>query len=485
MVAKSLALTPQTPYTRLADLQQDLTTGLLSLSDLVDTYLARIAEQAQLNLFVETFDEEARHAAGVIQAKIDAGKAGRLAGLVIGIKDVLCYQGHALGAASKILGGFTSQITATAIERLLAEDAIIIGRQNCDEFAMGSSNETAVYGPARNPVHTDYVPGGSSGASAAAVAANLCHASLGSDTGGSVRQPAAYCGSIGLKPTYGRISRWGLIAYASSFDQIGPITRSVEDAALLLEVMAGPDERDHTASRQPVAPYRQEVEAPLAAPMTFGVMAEVLTSPALDPEVRECLAQQVEALKAAGHRVEEVSFPLLAYLVPCYYVLTTAEASSNLSRYDGVRYGYRAKEAQNLEDLYVRTRSEGFGAEVQRRIMLGNFVLSAGYFDAYYTQAMRVRRLIQTQTQALLRRCDLLLTPTAPGTAFRLGEKLDDPIAMYLSDVFTVHANLAGGPAISLPLGRHSNGLPIGLQLMGPAFEEGKLLAAARMMMAG
>jgi len=479
----AFALNPQTPYTRLADIQRDLTAGSLSLSDLVDAYLSRIAEQASLNLFVETFDEAARNAAALIQPKIDAGEAGRLAGLVIGIKDVLCLRGYGLGASSKMLSGFTSQITATAIERLLAEDAIIIGRQSCDEFAMGSSNETAIYGPARNPVDPAYVPGGSSGASAAAVAANLCHASLGSDTGGSVRQPAAYCGSIGLKPTYGRISRWGLIAYASSFDQIGPITRSVEDAALLLEVMAGPDERDHTASRQPVAPYLQEAEAALPASLTFGVIAEVLSSPALDPEVRQCLAEQIETLKAAGHQVEEVSFPLLEYLVPCYYILTTAEASSNLSRYDGVRYGYRAAGAKDLEDLYVRTRSEGFGAEVKRRIMLGNFVLSAGYFDAYYTQAMRVRRLIQSQTKELLQRCDLLLMPTAPGTAFRLGEKMNDPIAMYLSDVFTVHANLAGIPAISLPLGQHSNGLPIGLQLMAPAFEEGKLLAAARMMM--
>ena len=261
-------------YHRLADIQQDLTTGSLTLSDLVDSYLARIESQRYLNLFIETFDEEARNAATFIQAKIEAGEAGRLAGLVLGIKDVLCYRGHALGASSRMLAGFTSQITATAIERLLAEDAIIIGRQSCDEFAMGSSNETAIHGPARHPVDAAYVPGGSSGASAAAVAANLCHASLGSDTGGSVRQPAAYCGSIGLKPTYGRISRWGLIAYASSFDQIGPITRSVDDAALLLEVMAGADERDHTASRNPVAPYLAESQQD--APLTFGVLREAI-----------------------------------------------------------------------------------------------------------------------------------------------------------------------------------------------------------------
>jgi aspartyl-tRNA(Asn)/glutamyl-tRNA(Gln) amidotransferase subunit A len=451
------------------------------MSDLVDSYLVRIEASRSLNLFVETFDASARQAALSIQAKIDTGQAGRLSGLVLGIKDVLCYQGHGLTASSKILGGFQSQITATAIERLLAEDAIIIGRQSCDEFAMGSSNETSVYGVARNPVNPDYVPGGSSGASAAAVAANLCHASLGSDTGGSVRQPAAYCGCVGLKPTYGRISRWGLIAYASSFDQIGPLTRSVEDAALLLAIMAGPDGRDHTAADQP-APAALPVSVS-TGPLTFGVIAEVINNPALDPEIRACLTQQVEQLRAAGHVVKEVHFPLLDYLVPCYYILTTAEASSNLSRYDGVRYGYRATGATDLEDLYVRTRSEGFGREVKRRIMLGAFVLSAGYYDAYYTQAMKVRRLIRDHTRSLLETCDLLLMPTAPSTAFRIGEKMEDPIAMYLSDIFTVHANLAGVPAISLPLGQHSNGLPIGLQLMGRAFEEEKLLAAAHMMM--
>jgi len=471
-------------YHRLADIQRDITAGSLSLSDLVDSYLTRIEAGRALNLFVEVYAEEARNAARNVEAKLKAGKAGRLAGLVLGVKDVIAHCGHGLTASSRILAGFESQISATALERLMAEDAIIIGRQGCDEFAMGSSNENSVYGPARNPVDPDRVPGGSSGASAAAVAAGMCHASLGSDTGGSVRQPAAYCGVMGLKPSYGRISRWGLIAYASSFDQIGPITRSVDDAALLLQVMAGPDGRDQTAARHEVPDYAAALASSAAPRYTFGVMQEVMDSPGLDPEVKQALQSQIQQLQAAGHQVQTVHFPWLDYLVPCYYILTTAEASSNLSRYDGVRYGHRAGHPQDLEDLYVRTRSEGLGAEVQRRIMLGNFVLSAGYFDAYYTQAMKVRRLIRDQTRTLLESCDFLLMPTAPSPAFKIGEKNDDPIAMFLSDVFTVHANLAGVPAISLPLAQNSEGLPIGIQLMGKAFEEENLLKAAQAMYA-
>ena len=470
-------------YQRLADVQRDLSAGSLVLSDLVDSYLARIEAGQSLNLFVEVYAAEARARAVEIQRKWDQGQAGRLAGLVLGVKDVICHQGHGLTASSRILEGFTSQFTATALQRLLDEDAIVIGRQSCDEFAMGSSNENSVYGPARHPRDPDRVPGGSSGASAAAVAAGMCLASLGSDTGGSVRQPAAFCGTVGLKPTYGRISRWGLIAYASSFDQIGPITHTPEDAALLLQIMAGADQRDQTAATEPVPDYPAEVETAPSGPFTFGVIAEVLQSPGLDPSVKAVFQQQVERLQAAGHQVVELHFSLLEYLVPCYYILTTAEASSNLSRYDGVRYGYRSPEAQDLEELYTQTRSQGFGPEVQRRIMLGNFVLSAGYYDAYYTQAMKVRRLIQEQTRQMLGQCDALLMPTTPTTAFRLGEKTDDPIEMFLSDVFTVHANLAGVPAVSVPAGTDPEGLPVGLQLMGQAFEEGKLLVAARAVM--
>jgi len=470
-------------YQRLADIQRDLATGLLQLSDLVELYLSRIEAGQHLNLFTEVYAAEARTAAESIQQKIESGTAGRLAGLVIGIKDVICQEGKSLTASSRMLEGFTSQITATAVERLLAEDVIVIGRQGCDEFAMGSSNENSCYGPALNPVDPDRVPGGSSGASAAAVKAGMCHASLGSDTGGSVRQPAAFCGTIGLKPTYGRISRWGLIAYASSFDQIGPITQSVEDAALLLEIMAGADGRDQTASPNPVPSYSQEISSSSRTPVTYGILKEVARSPGLDPAIQQAFNTQLEQLKAAGHKVVELSFPMLEFLVPCYYILTTAEASSNLSRYDGVRYGHRTESATKLEELYTQSRSEGFGEEVKRRIMLGNFVLSAGYYDAYYTQAMKVRRLIREQTVALLEQCDVLLTPTTPSPAFPIGEKSDDPIAMFLSDVFTVHANLAGLPAISLPLAHTQEGLPIGIQLLGKAFGETALLSVAKEMM--
>ncbi|MEM6344535.1 MAG: Asp-tRNA(Asn)/Glu-tRNA(Gln) amidotransferase subunit GatA [Bacteroidota bacterium] len=465
-------------YSRLADIQRDLATGSVKCTDLVDFYLSQIESQKALNLFVEVYAEEAKKQAHLVDQKIASGTAGKLAGMVLGIKDVICYQNHGLTASSQILKGFDSQFTATALARLLAEDVIIIGRQSCDEFAMGSSNENSCYGPARNPVDPNRVPGGSSGASAAAVAANMCLASLGSDTGGSVRQPASFCGVIGLKPTYGRISRWGLIAYGSSFDQIGPITRSSEDAALLLQLMAGADDRDNTSSHQAVGNYPEELTR--KGPYKIAYIKEALDSPGLDPEVRSAMLNSIEQLKAAGHEVAEVNFPLLDYLVPCYYILTTAEASSNLSRFDGVHYGYRSEGAKDLNEVYTMSRSEGFGAEVKRRIILGTFVLSAGHYDAYYTRAMKVRRLIRDATRKLLADWDMLLTPTAPTTAFPIGEKQDDPIAMYLSDIYTVHANLAGCPAISIPVAHHPNGLPIGLQLMASDFAEGKLLAIAQ-----
>jgi len=358
---------------------------------------------------------------------------------------------------------------------LLDEDAIVIGRQACDEFAMGSTSENSCYGPVRNPVDESRVPGGSSGGSAAAVAAGLCHASLGSDTGGSVRQPASFCGVVGLKPTYGRISRWGLIAYASSFDQIGPITKSVEDAALLAEIMAGQDPRDNTSAAEPVAAYSEGPGEKKIHRIAF--LKEVLESPGLDAAVKNAMKATMEALQAAGHTVEAVSFPLIDYLVPCYYILTTGEASSNLSRFDGIRYGYRTPEASDLMSLYKKSRTEGFGDEVKRRILLGTFVLSAGYSDAYYTQAMKVRRMIQEATQAIFDQYDFLLSPTAPGPAFKLGELVDDPIAMFLSDIFTVHANLSGNPAIAFPVETTEEGLPIGMQLMGKMFGEKELLA--------
>lgn len=464
-------------FSTLREIQGEILAGRLSCSELVEHYLNQIEASASLNAFVEVFAEEAREHAIRIDAKMKAGTHGRLAGIVLGIKDVICYQGHGLTASSRILSGFESLFTATAVQRLLDEDAIIIGRQACDEFAMGSTTENSCYGPVRNPVDPERVPGGSSGGSAAAVAAGLCHASLGSDTGGSVRQPASFCGVVGLKPTYGRISRWGLIAYASSFDQIGPITRSVEDAALLLEIMAGKDERDNTSSSQAVKPYTTHLDQQES--LKIGYLAEALESPGLHPEVKNKMLEKIESLKAAGHQVEEVHFPLLDYLVPCYYVLTTGEASSNLSRFDGIRYGHRTQSPDNLDALYKKSRTEAFGSEVKRRILLGTFVLSAGYSQAYYGQAMKVRRMIRDATNALLQSYDFLLTPTAPSPAFKIGEVVDDPIAMFLSDIFTVHANLAGNPAISIPAGKTQDGLPIGIQFMGRYFEEERLLAFA------
>ena len=349
---------------------------------------------------------------------------------------------------------------------------------------MGSSNENSVYGPVKNPISPVHVPGGSSGGSASAVKAGMCHASLASDTGGSIRQPASFCDLVGLKPTYGRVSRYGLVAYASSLDQIGPITHSVEDAARILEVIAGPDQKDATLSERPAQAYALAANKKLGSEkLTIGLISQIWEAPGLDPEIKEGLRQTVEQLKAAGHSIIELPFSYLDYVVPCYYILTPAEASSNLSRFDGVRYGYRTEHPKDLDSLYKKSRTEGFGTEVKRRIVLGTFVLSAGYYDAYYTKAMKVRRLIQKETLDMLEQCEVLLMPTCPSTAFKLGEKTDDPVEMYLSDIFTVHANLAGIPALSLPLGQHSNGLPYGLQIMGKPFEEDRLLQIGNYLM--
>ncbi len=467
-------------YSSLETIRHDLAQGKITVVSLVQGYLDRIAEvNPTLNLFIEVFEAEALARAKAIDARLSEGKAGVLAGMVVGIKDVICMEGHLISASSRILQGFESQITATVVERLLAEDAIIIGRQNCDEFAMGSSNENSFYGPARLPADPERVTGGSSGGSAASVAAGCCLASLGSDTGGSVRQPAGFCGVYGVKPTYGRISRWGLIAYASSFDQIGPLTRSVADAALLLQVMAGPDGKDHTSSQQPVGTYFpvQEVSG---EKFRIAYLEEAMTPHGLDPEVYAAANAWLEARRNEGHEVKPISFPLLPYLVPCYYLLTTAEASSNLQRFDGIRYGYRANQPKDLRDLYVRSRTEGFGEEVKKRILLGAFVLSAGFYEAYYQQAQKVRRIIRDQTTAVLEEFDFIFSPTSPSPAFKVGEKSKDPISMYLADIFTVHANLAGIPACSFPMAFTTGGLPIGGQLSGKPFEEGILLGAVQ-----
>jgi aspartyl-tRNA(Asn)/glutamyl-tRNA(Gln) amidotransferase subunit A len=461
-------------FRRLTEVQEALASGALRMPELVRYYLDRIEENKHLNAFIEVWPEEALQRAAEVQVKLDAGSAGRLAGMVIGLKDNICYKGHRVSAASRILEGFESLFSATVTERLLAEDAIFIGRTNCDEFAMGSSNENSAYGLVRNPLNTDRVPGGSSGGSSAAVAADLCLAALGSDTGGSIRQPASLTGIVGFKPTYGRVSRHGLVAYASSFDQIGPMTSSVEDAALLLEIMAGPDEYDSTAIQEAPQEYSKS-EMPVG-PVRIAYLRECLESPGLNAEVRARMNGIMDALRSEGHTVEPVDFPYLDYIVPAYYVLTTAEASSNLARFDGIHYGYRSARAAGIESTYRMSRSEGFGSEVKRRIMLGTFVLSSGYYDAYYTRAQRVRQVIRRETNRIFDHYDFILTPTSTNEAFGIGDNTKDPIAMYLEDIFTVQANLAGIPAISLPLGMTSGGMPFGVQAMARAGKDAELL---------
>ena len=457
-------------YRTFAEVKNALSSGA-SVLDVVNNYISRIEEHSELNAFLEVFEDSARAEAARVQEKINAGNAGKLAGMVIGLKDNLCYKGHKVSASSKILEGFESLYTATAVQRLIDEDAIIIGRLNCDEFAMGSSNENSAFGPVKNPLNKDCVPGGSSGGSAAAVAAGLCTAALGSDTGGSIRQPASFTGTYGLKPSYGRISRYGLIAYASSFDQIGPFTNNLEDAALLLTIMAGKDEMDSTSSSKVIDDYGDFVAL---EKLRIAVISESFDVAGIDPEVSEGLEQIMKRLSDEGHTVDRVSFPYLDYMVPTYYVLTTAEASSNLSRFDGVHFGHRSSEAKGVEQTYKMSRTEGFGPEVKRRIMAGTFVLSQGYYDAYYTKGQRVRRVLRNKTDEIFSQYDLILLPTTPSIAFRLND-VKDPIQMYLQDIYTVHANLTGNPAISLPLGKHSNGMPYGVQIMADHFAEKKM----------
>ncbi len=409
---------------------------------------------------------------------------GSLHGVVIGLKDIIAYKNHHLTGASKILKDFTSIYSATATERLLQEEAIIIGDCNCDEFAMGSTNENSAYGKVLNGLDETRVPGGSSGGSAVAVQEGLCMISLGSDTGGSVRQPADFCGIIGLKPTYGRISRYGLIAYASSFDQIGIFGNNIPDVAKVLEIISGTDEYDSTVSQEKVDNYGSYLSKDQDKKYRFAYFTEALDHSSLDKEMANSMKKTIEELRENGHGVEPVQFDYLEYIVPAYYVLTTAEASSNLSRFDGMRYGYRTREAvSDLTEFYKLTRSEGFGREVKRRIMLGTFVLSTGYYDAYFTKAQQVRQLLVKKTNEIFSDYDFILMPTSPTPAFRIGEKMDDPITMYLADIFTVMANLVGCPAISLPLYKHSIGMPYGLQIMAKHFNELSLLQVSHQLM--
>lgn len=466
-------------YAQLADIQRDIRNGVITVEALVRRYLKNIEVNKSLNVFLEVYEEEALAKARTLDQKLAKGDAGKLAGLIVGIKDVICHKGHSLTCGSQILKGFTSQFSATAVQRLIDEDAIIIGRQNCDEFAMGSSNEHSSYGPVRNGADPNRVPGGSSGGSAVAVQMAMCQVSLGSDTGGSVRQPAAFCGIYGLKPTYSRISRHGLVAYASSFDTLGILSRSPEDAAIVLGCIAGPDEYDSTISQKPIPDYTLQLSQP-GGRKKIGVLSEALHSSVLDAAIKNTTEQVMAGLEEKGHLVEEVSFEYNDHLLPTYYILTTAEASSNLSRFDGVRYGHRSASDGTIETMYKKSRTEGFGSEVLRRILAGTFVLSASYHDAYFKQAQKVRRLIKERTESLLQDYDFIMLPTTPTLAFRLGENKKNTLKMYLADIFTVQASLAGVPAISIPVDQGTHGLPISVQLIAGAFNEGELLSFSK-----
>jgi aspartyl-tRNA(Asn)/glutamyl-tRNA(Gln) amidotransferase subunit A len=462
--------------------QQQLFDGTISCVDAVDFFLKKINENKGLNAFVEIYDAESLERAKLLDDKRkNGGSCGKLHGVIIALKDVICYKDHKVTAASHILKDFISIYNSTAVEKLLAEDAIIIGNCNCDEFAMGSTNENSVYGRVKNALDENKVPGGSSGGSAVAVQAGMCMASLGSDTGGSVRQPADFCGIVGLKPSYGTISRHGLIAYASSFDQIGIFAKNIEDAAEILEVISGKDEFDSTVNQKKT---ENLFVCDKSKKYKIAVFKNALQHKSLDPEIKSSIYQLTDNLKNDGHTVAEINFDLIDYIVPAYYILTTAEASSNLSRYDGVRYGFRDNsEEEDLSVFYKKNRGKGFGKEVKKRIMLGTFVLSEGYFDAYFTKAQQVRNLLVQQTKEIFNKFDAVVLPTIPETAFEAGTMEKDPISMYLADIFTVYANLTGIPGISLPLFKHSNGMPFGAQVLTNKHNELTLLQLSNMLL--
>ncbi|MBS1598979.1 MAG: Asp-tRNA(Asn)/Glu-tRNA(Gln) amidotransferase subunit GatA [Bacteroidetes bacterium] len=470
------------------DYQTALQRGSTSCFEAVEFYLNKIETARHLNAYTNVYAQEALIIAKKLDIQRKSGKPiGKLHGVVIGLKDVICYKDHPVSAASKSLQNFISIYNATVVDRLLREEAIIIGHQNCDEFAMGSTNENSVYGNVLNAIDNTRVPGGSSGGPAVAIQADLCMISLGSDTGGSVRQPADFCGIVGLKPTYGRISRHGLIAYASSFDQIGIFGKNVPDVALTLEVISGNDPFDATSSHTPVPEFRKLAKlanGDKTPTRRIAYFKEAIQHQSLDPEIKSAFLQFVDGLKLKGFTVEEIDFEYLEYVVPAYYILTTAEASSNLSRYDGVKYGYRSANSSNgLTEFYKKNRSDGFGKEVKRRILLGTFVLSAGYYDAYFTKAQQVRKILIDKTKLIFNNFDVILSPSSPTTAFKLGEKMDDPIAMYLADIYTVYANLVGIPGISVPLFQHTNGMPFGIQAMTNQFKELPLLQFSHYLM--
>jgi aspartyl-tRNA(Asn)/glutamyl-tRNA(Gln) amidotransferase subunit A len=503
-------------FSTFGQIQEQLKSGNTSLTEIVRSYIQNIEQRNdEINAVVSLDEQSALHRAEEIQQRINEGTAGKLAGMVVGVKDLICEKDKPTTCASRILENFESVYDATVIERLKDEDAILLGRLNMDEFAMGSSTENTIYGPTYNPVDPSKVPGGSSGGSAAAVAADFCTASLGSDTGGSIRQPASYCGVVGLKPTYGRVSRHGLVAFASSFDCIGPLAHSVEDAAILLEAIAGFDPNDNTSSSRAVPDYQRFIQNP-ESNIRIGVPEEYFGE-GLDDEIQKGIQDRLGELEDSGAELVPIHLPHMKYSIATYYILATAEASSNLARYDGIRYGRRAdiedveqdlkEERASLEEqikradgdeqenlrtelkeldsslvrLYKKSRTEGFGTEVKRRIMLGTYVLSAGYYDAYYAKAQKVRRLIKQDFTQAFEDVDVIASPTAPTTAFDVGAKMDNPVQMYLNDVYTTSANLAGICGINVPAGTHSDGLPYGIQFMADTFEEGKLFNAARL----
>lgn len=464
---------------------QQLLSNTTTCTQAAEYYLGRIKEQTHLNAFVEVYASEALEKASLLDTKRKNGEPiKKLHGVIIAIKDVICYKNHHVTASSAILKNFISLYTATALQYLLDEDAIIIGNCNCDEFAMGSTNENSVYGKVLNALDETKVPGGSSGGSAVAVQAGMCMLSLGSDTGGSVRQPADFCGIIGLKPGYGRISRYGLIAYASSFDQIGIFGKNIADVSLLLDIMSRPDKQDSTMQTTLLQKPNSTINT-AEKKLKFCFFKQVMEHDSLDEEIKNSILSLGKDLEAQGHLVEKIDFDLLDYIVPTYYVLTTAEASSNLARYDGLRYGYRNGHAtEDIDTFYKNNRSKGFGMEVKRRIMLGTFVLSTGYYDAYYTKAQQIRRLLMQKVSEIFCSYDAIIMPTSPTTAIALGENDKDPIAMYLADIFTVFANLSGIPAISLPLFLHNvNNMPYGLQVMTNKNDEVTLLHISTMLM--
>ncbi len=504
------------PFNTISELQQALKAKKTTLPEITRQYLDEIEKSnKKINAVIQYNAEEALTQAKKIQQKVADNRAGKLAGCVISIKDLICEKGKSTTCASEILSNFKSVYDATVIKKLKKEDALLLGRTNMDEFAMGSSNENSIYGPVKNPYDHNKVSGGSSGGSAAAVAAAFCTAALGSETGGSIREPASFCGVVGIKPTYGRVSRHGLVAFASSLDCIGPFADTLSDAALLLEVICGHDNNDATSSYKSVPPYHKAVQNPESG-IKIGVPDEYF-SDGLDPEIRKGIKDKLDALEADGAELVPVQLPHMKYAISTYYILSTAEASSNLARYDGIRYGKRsdideveedlAKEKAAMEEqmvlvdgkeramlaerldsvdstlarLYKKSRTDGFGEEVKRRIMLGTYVLSSGYYKAYYAKAQKVRQRIKHDFINVFDKVDVIASPTTPTTAFNIGEKTEDPLSMYLNDLYTASANLAGICAISVPAGTHSNGMPFGIQFMGDAFEEEKILNAGRL----